>query len=82
MLKHELLPVPLSLAEMNGSLRTGNKSILAGVITEGIDCPKLSSFHDTSSCLITDGQALVVALGKPVNADNFGDLQTLTLVQC
>ena len=68
-LKHELLPVPLSLAEMNGSLRTGNKSILADVLTEGIECPEVIKLHDTSSCLIIDGQALVVALGKPANAD-------------
>jgi len=71
-LKHELLPVPVSLAEMNGSLRTGNKSILAHVITEGIDCPEIINLHDTSSCLIIDGQALVVALGKPENAQTFG----------
>ena len=32
-LKHELLPVPVSLAEMNGILRTGNKSELANVVT-------------------------------------------------
>ena len=30
---HELLPVPVSLAEMNGTLRTGNKSELAYVVT-------------------------------------------------
>ena len=32
-LNHELLPVPVSLAEMNGTLRTGNKSELAYVVT-------------------------------------------------
>ena len=45
-LKHELLPVPVSLAEMNGTLRTGNKSELANLMTEDIDWPqtiKLSS---------------------------------------
>ena len=73
-LKHELLPVPLSLAEMNCSLRTGNKSILADVLTEGIECPDVIKLHDTSLCLITDGQALVVALGKSANAQTFGDL--------
>ena len=30
---HELIPVPVSLAEMNGSLRTGNKYILGEVLT-------------------------------------------------
>ena len=32
-MKHKLLPVPISLAEMNGTLRTGNKSELANVVT-------------------------------------------------
>lgn len=73
-LKHELLPVPVSLAEMNGTLRTGNKSILADKLTEDIVCPEAIEVHDSSSCLIIDGQALVVALGKPDNAMNFGDL--------
>jgi hypothetical protein len=72
-LRHELLPVPISLAEMNGNLRSGNKAVLAEVITEGIDCPEVIKLHDTSSCLI-DGQALVVVLGKPDGAVTFGDL--------
>jgi uncharacterized LabA/DUF88 family protein len=73
-LKHELLPVPLSLTEMNGTLRTGNKSVLAEVITEGINCPETIVLHETSSCLIIDGQAHVVAFGKPDHAQTFGDL--------
>ena len=44
------------------------------MITEGIDCPEVINLHDTSSCLIIDGQALMVALGKPENAQTFGDL--------
>ena len=35
-LKHEVLPVPLSLTELNGTLHTGNKSVFADIITEGI----------------------------------------------
>ncbi len=73
-LEHELMPVPLSIAELNGTLRTGNKSILADLLTEGIDCPETIELHDQSACLIIDGQALVVAIGKPINAENFGDL--------
>ena len=38
-LKYELMPVPVALAEMNGSLRTGQKSVLADVITSGMNCP-------------------------------------------
>ena len=73
-LKHELLPVPLSLAKMNGTLRTGNKSELANVVTEDIYCPETIQLHATSSFLSIDGQALVVALGKPDAAVTFGDL--------
>ena len=73
-LKHELLPVPVSLAEMNGTLRTGNKSVLADKLTEDIACPDAIELHHSSSCLIIDGQALVVALGKPADAVTFGDL--------
>ena len=64
-MKHELLPVHVSLAEMNGTLRPGNKSELANVVTEDIDCPATIQLHATSSFLIIDGQALVVARGKP-----------------
>ena len=35
-LQHELLPVPLSLAEMTGNLRTGNKAILQDVLTSDV----------------------------------------------
>jgi len=38
-LKYELLPVPVALAEMNGSFRSGQKSVLADLITSGINCP-------------------------------------------
>ena len=73
-LKHELLPMPLSIAEMNDTLRTGNKSVLVNVITAGINCPEAIELHEASSCNIIDGQAFVVALGKPDNASTFGHL--------
>ena len=50
-LKHQLLPVHVSFAEMNGTLRTGNKSDLANVVTEDIDCPETIQPHATSSFL-------------------------------
>ena len=73
-LKHERLPVPVSLADMNGTLRTGNKSELANVVTEDTYCPETIQLHATASFLIIDGQALVIALGKPDAAVNFRDL--------
>lgn len=73
-LKHELHPVSLSLAEMNGTLCTGNKSFLAVMTAEAINCPEATELHEASSCLITDGQTLVVALEKPNNPQTFGDV--------
>ena len=73
-LSHELFPVPLSLAEMNGSLRTGNKSILIEKLAEGLDCPPTIDLSGKSSCMVIDGQALVVSLGKPKDSVTFGDM--------
>ena len=67
------MSVPVSLVEMNGALRDGNKSLLAGILTEGIDCPKIIDLHE-SSCLIIDGQALVHEIGKPADDVTFGDI--------
>ena len=65
-LKHELLPVPVALAEMNGNLLTGSKAILVQAIVSGISCPSsLSGVDKQNSGLIIDGQALVVGIGKP-----------------
>jgi hypothetical protein len=64
-LSHELFPVPLSLAEINGSFRTGNKAILIEKLVEGLDCPPTNDLFGKSSCMAIDGQALVVSLGKP-----------------
>ena len=71
-LEHELMPVPVSIAEMNGTLRSGSKSLLADVLTKDIPCPTISP--EGTSCLIIDGQALVQAIGKPHGATSFGDL--------
>ena len=49
------------------TLRTGSKSVLADVTTEDIDCPETIHLHYTSSCLIIDGQALIVA--QPEHGD-------------
>ena len=59
---------------MNGTLRTGNKFVLADKLTESITCPDDIELHESSSCLIVDGQVLVVALGKPDSTDTHGDL--------
>jgi len=66
--------VPLALAEVNGQLRTGSKAVLAEVLTTGVSCPDHLDATDLGEdpILIIDGQALVVAIGKPKTANTFG----------
>ncbi|MES9880098.1 MAG: hypothetical protein ABW185_04375 [Sedimenticola sp.] len=77
-LQHELMPVPVAIASTNGSLRTGNKSVLADVMTKNVTCPPDIEI-DQPSCIVIDGQALVVALGKPAGVTNFGELADVFL---
>ena len=72
-LTHELMPVPVSLAEMDGSLCVGNKSSLIDVLIQNVSTPSEIEIKAPST-LIIDGQALVMALGKPKGLNTFGDL--------
>ena len=74
LLQHELMTVPVSIANTNGSLRSGNKAILAEVLTKDVMCPTELVITESTSCLLIDGQGLIVALGKPSGATNFGDV--------
>ena len=65
-LHHELMNIPISIANCDGSLRTGSKAILADVITRDGVCPAEVKVDQSNSCLIIDGQAVVV--GKPAGA--------------
>ena len=58
---------------MNGTIPTGNKSILTEILTTNIACPEKIDVHQSAS-LIIDEQAIVVAIGKPAEATTFGDL--------
>ena len=40
-LKHELMPVPVSITETDQTLRSGNKSVLAEALTSKITCPRI-----------------------------------------
>ena len=73
-LQHELMNIPISIAKCDGSLRTGSQAILADVITRDVVCPAEVKVDQSNSCLIIDGQAVVVAIGKPAGAHTFGDL--------
>ena len=73
-LKHELLPVPLALAEMNGNIRSGNKAALLDEVTAEVDIPEEIEMARSSSQIIIDGQEMVVSMGRPAKAETFGDL--------
>ena len=67
------MPVPVLLVQMNDTIRTGKKSILAEILTTNIACPEKIDVHQSASVII-DGQALVAAIGKLLKATTFGDL--------
>ena len=71
-LKHELMAVPLALAETNGMLKSGDKALLADALIGSIHCPE-SVPCEGQSCLVIDGQALVRALGRLAKCVTFGD---------
>lgn len=67
------MPVrPVALAEMNDSLRTGHKSMLADILTNGINFPSGIEFQGRSYLLIND-PVLVAAIGRPYGAQAFGE---------
>ena len=59
--QHELMAVPLSLATTSGSLHFTNKAVLANICTQQVQTPA-TFILDEPSCLLIDGQALVMAL--------------------
>ena len=71
-LHNELKFIPVVLAEINGSLRIGKKSVLADLITSGINCPSEIELQG-SSCLLIDGLALASAIGRPSVTQTFRD---------
>ena len=71
-LQHELMNIPISIANCDGSLQTRSKYILGDVITRYVVYPAEVKVDQSNSCLIIDGQ--VVAIGKPAGAHTFGDL--------
>ena len=65
-------PLPPSLAATKGSLHSTNKSVLANILKKHIQTPADVPLQE-SSCLLIDGQALVMALGKPPDTTTFGN---------
>lgn len=79
LLMKELSPVPLSLANTDGSLRATNKSQLGHILEDGHVFPSLPK-SALSMCMIIDGMALVHAIGKSSSSVTFGDISDT--IQC
>ena len=63
-LKHELSPIPLSLAQPNGDMNTTTKAELIAVLGEGVDIPFEVPDVDTKTCVLIDGHALIQSLRR------------------
>ena len=74
-LKHELSPVPLSLAKPDGQMNTISKADLLFLLTTamGIETPSDIPESDMRTCVLIDGHAKIQALGKPHGCSSFGD---------
>ena len=70
-LKHELMLVPIAIAETNGSLRSGNKSLLLDILLKNVNINGVIDFNYRSA-LIIDGQFLVQSL-KHQGLRTFGE---------
>ena len=75
-LKHELLPVPVALSSLNGTLNIGNKSILADILSCSISTPPQVAVTGSAS-LVINGQALINAIGKPSGTNTFFEYSTV-----
>ena len=71
-LQHELMTAPLHLATTSGSLHSTNNAVLANILTQQVQTPA-TVILDEPSCLLIDGQAFEMALGKPPYIRTFGD---------
>ena len=63
-LQHELMTIQLSLATTYGSLHSTNMYVLANILTQQVET-SANVAVDEANCLLIDGQAFVMALGKP-----------------
>ena len=59
------------LATTSGSLHSTNKSVMTSILTQQVEVPANIKVVEPS-CLLIDGQALVMALGKPTDIATFG----------
>ena len=66
------MTIALSLATSSGKLHPTDKSVLAKILTQQVQTPANFTL-DKQSCLLIDGQTLLMALGKLPDIRTFGD---------
>ena len=67
------MAVPLAIADTSGQLHTRNKSVMIELLSGGTDRGQVAPIGGRST-LVVDGQALVMALGRPSKCDTFEEL--------
>ena len=74
-LKHELSPVPLSLAKPDGQMNQTSKSDMLSLLTTALEIETPSDIpkSELQTCVLIDGHATIQALGKPHGCNTFGD---------
>ena len=70
------MKVPVSIADTSGKMRTGSKSIIFDVLTKDVGCPPEITISKPA-CLVIDGQATVMSLGKPSDVSTFGEYASM-----
>ena len=71
-LSFELSPVPYSLANADGSLRKGAKSVLCSLLEKDVNVQRLTA-SPNPTIVIIDGMA-VIQMSKSAEASTFGEL--------
>lgn len=75
-LRYETCSKPISLAELDGTMRKGDKASLVKLITENITIPTKITLP-LASLLVIDAQAMIQAIGNPKAAKTFGDFANI-----
>ena len=60
------MAVPVSLAETNGKLRTGQKAVLANLLTNDIECPKQIELQGRAACSLMEWLWLLELVNLPM----------------
>lgn len=78
---HELFIVPLSLAEVNGELRSGSRAVFSEILTSDILCCNHLEATDMKeeTLQVIDWQASVISVGKPQTGETSGALADIFL---